>query len=72
MRARIPLPWKTPPTPPAPSPPRKTRSSRRTSGLGLGLERLIAVKRAAGRPHDLEAVAELEALLEERERSGRD
>ncbi len=36
--------------------------------LCLGLERLIVVKRAAGRPRDLEAVAELEALLEERER----
>jgi predicted nucleotidyltransferase len=32
----------------------------------LGLERLIHVKRAAGRPKDLEAIAELEALLEER------
>ncbi len=31
----------------------------------LGLKRLIEVKRAAGRPRDLEAVAELEALLEE-------
>jgi predicted nucleotidyltransferase len=36
----------------------------------LSLKRLIEVKRAAGRPRDLEAVAELEALLEERE--GRD
>ncbi len=36
----------------------------------LGLERLIQVKRAAGRPRDPEAVAELEAILEER--SGRD
>jgi predicted nucleotidyltransferase len=34
--------------------------------LCLGLERLIHVKRAAGRPKDLEAVAELEAILEER------
>jgi predicted nucleotidyltransferase len=34
----------------------------------LGLERLIRVKRAAGRPKDLEAVAELEAILEERQR----
>jgi len=34
--------------------------------LCLGLERLILVKRAAGRPRDLEAVAELEALLGER------
>ena len=32
----------------------------------LGLERLIQVKRAAGRLRDLEAVAELEAILEER------
>jgi hypothetical protein len=32
----------------------------------LDLRRLIAVKRAAGRPKDLEAIAELEALLEER------
>jgi predicted nucleotidyltransferase len=32
----------------------------------LGLERLIHVKRAAGRPKDLEALAELQALLEER------
>ena len=35
----------------------------------LGLERLIRVKRAAGRPKDLEAVAELEAILEERGRA---
>lgn len=33
----------------------------------LSLEWLIRTKRAAGRPRDLEAVAELEALLEERE-----
>jgi predicted nucleotidyltransferase len=32
----------------------------------LGLVRLIEVKRAAGRPKDFEAIAELEALLEER------
>jgi predicted nucleotidyltransferase len=32
----------------------------------LGLERLIYVKRAAGRPKDLETIAELEAILEER------
>lgn len=32
----------------------------------LGLARLIQAKRAAGRPKDLEAIAELEALLEER------
>jgi len=36
--------------------------------LCLDLEWLIRVKRAAGRPRDLEAVAELEALLEERDR----
>ncbi|HET7293579.1 MAG TPA: hypothetical protein VFM88_14235 [Vicinamibacteria bacterium] len=34
----------------------------------LGLERLIHVKRAAGRPKDLEVIAELEALKEERDR----
>lgn len=33
----------------------------------LNLERLIETKRAAGRPRDLEAIAELEALLEERD-----
>ncbi len=37
----------------------------------LGLERLIQVKRAAGRPRDLEAVAELEAILEEKSGRGR-
>ena len=31
----------------------------------LGLDRLIYVKRAVGRPKDLEALAELEAMLEE-------
>ncbi len=36
-----------------------------TSCRCLDLQRLIEVKRAAGRPRDLEAVAELEALLEE-------
>lgn len=36
----------------------------------LTLDRLIAVKRAAGRPRDLEAIAELEAIREERERGG--
>jgi len=30
------------------------------------LERLIEVKRAAGRPKDFEAIAELEVLLEEK------
>lgn len=34
----------------------------------LDLDTLIRVKRAAGRPRDLEAVAELEALAEERRR----
>lgn len=34
----------------------------------LDLEKLIAVKRAAGRPKDLEAIAELEAIREERGR----
>lgn len=33
----------------------------------LSLERLIEVKRAAGRPKDLEAIAELEQILEERQ-----
>ena len=33
----------------------------------LGLRKLIEVKRAAGRPKDLEAIAELEAILERRE-----
>ena len=36
--------------------------------LCLGLERLIQVKRAAGRPKDLQALAELQALLEEQSR----
>lgn len=36
----------------------------------LDLPTLIRSKRAAGRPKDLEAIAELEALLVERERSG--
>lgn len=35
----------------------------------LELPALIRVKRAAGRPRDLEAIAELEALLEERGRT---
>jgi len=34
----------------------------------VGLEALIRAKRAAGRPKDFEAIAELEALLVERER----
>jgi predicted nucleotidyltransferase len=32
----------------------------------LTLDKLIEVKRAAGRPKDFEAIAELEAILEER------
>lgn len=36
----------------------------------LELDKLIQVKRAAGRPKDLEAIAELEALWEERRRRG--
>jgi len=37
--------------------------------LVVTLPKLIRLKRAAGRPKDLEAVAELEALLEERRRT---
>jgi hypothetical protein len=33
------------------------------------VERLVQVKRAAGRPKDYEAIAELEALLDERRAS---
>lgn len=33
----------------------------------VDLPKLIELKRAAGRPKDFEAIAELEALLEERE-----
>jgi hypothetical protein len=36
----------------------------------LSLERLIHVKRAAGRPKDLEVIAELEAIQEERKAKG--
>ena len=36
----------------------------------IDLPTLIATKRAAGRPKDLEAIAELEALLEERQKQG--
>jgi hypothetical protein len=35
--------------------------------LCLGLDKLIDVKRAAGRPKDLEAIAELEVIRDERE-----
>ena len=34
----------------------------------VNLEKLIQLKRAAGRPKDLEAIAELQALLEEKQR----
>jgi predicted nucleotidyltransferase len=34
----------------------------------VGLDRLIQLKRAAGRPRDLEQIAELQALLEERKK----
>ena len=37
-----------------------------TKFLCVGLEKLIHLKRAAGRPKDLESIAELQALLEER------
>ncbi|MES1164913.1 MAG: hypothetical protein ABUR63_04095 [Verrucomicrobiota bacterium] len=40
------------------------------SALVLDLPWLIRSKRAAGRPKDLEAIAELEALLAEKERAG--
>lgn len=36
----------------------------------LGLDKLIAVKRAAGRPKDLEAIAELEVIREQRRKLG--
>jgi predicted nucleotidyltransferase len=35
----------------------------------VGLERLIQLKRAAGMPKDLEAIAELQVLLEERRKA---
>jgi hypothetical protein len=38
--------------------------------LCLDLPTLIEVKRAAGRPRDLQAVAELQALLQEKEKPG--
>ncbi|HKQ40534.1 MAG TPA: hypothetical protein VJ063_20860, partial [Verrucomicrobiae bacterium] len=34
--------------------------------VAVTLEKLIELKRAAGRPKDLEPIAELQALLEER------
>jgi hypothetical protein len=39
--------------------------------LCLSLKRLIEVKRAAGRPKDLEVIAELEQILEERRKRDR-
>ena len=36
--------------------------------MPLELETLIRVTRAAGRPTDLEAIAELEAILEEQQK----
>jgi len=36
----------------------------------ITLERLIQLKRAAGRPKDLEAIAELQVLLEEKRKRG--
>jgi len=39
-----------------------------SSYLCVTLPKLIALKRAAGRPKDLEVIAELEALLEETRR----
>ena len=38
--------------------------------LCVTLERLIQLKRAAGRPKDFEAIAELQAILEERKNTG--
>lgn len=38
----------------------------------LNLEKLIEVKRAAGRPKDFEAIAELEAIWEERQKMEED
>jgi predicted nucleotidyltransferase len=42
-----------------------------TECLCLDLETLIKVKRAAGRPKDFEAIAELEAILEEKQLADR-
>jgi len=36
----------------------------------LSLDKLIEVKRATGRPKDFEAIAELEAIREQRQRGG--
>jgi predicted nucleotidyltransferase len=38
----------------------------------INLEKLIQLKKAAGRPKDLEAIAELEGILEERKKLGQD
>ncbi|MGH9465461.1 MAG: hypothetical protein ACRD0X_07415, partial [Thermoanaerobaculia bacterium] len=38
----------------------------------LGIPALVRIKRALGRPKDLEPIAELEALLEERQRLERE
>jgi hypothetical protein len=38
--------------------------------LSTSLDALIRLKRAAGRRKDLEAIAELEAIREEREKTG--
>jgi len=46
----------------------RNEASYKTS-LCLGIEYLIKVKRAAGRPKDFEAIAELEAILEERQQA---
>src|SRR5688500_1323068 len=40
--------------------------------LCIDLDTLIRVKRAAGRPKDFEAIAELESIVEERRRMARD
>lgn len=37
----------------------------------VSLEKLIQLKRAAGRPKDFEAIAELQALLDERRQDNR-
>lgn len=39
-----------------------------SGGISLVWERLIDVKRAAARPKDFEAIAELEVILKERNR----
>ena len=49
---------------------REAGRSARTGDPHWGLDRLIQLKRAAGRPKDLEAIAELQVLLEERRKQG--